>query len=623
MNIKNILIFVMVLLVGLPFVVADDYDISCFENNPSSKPSDYILYQNFSEYDALNKSLWITLGEIDYNVSDDYLNFSERPGGNTWQGVIHSGNHSPNITKGMCVDVQFSPHKIENLSEYGFLIGFQDQFTGPSYVNDGEDIQFGSEIQNQTEIRQENAPINPEWFNFSFGQTYNITMCFDSNTDSNVYKFYINNSNEQVINASGLANETSIALLPRADSEVRINFIKVYNQTLGCPGIVPELVHCSGSDFNTLNISIFNEESVNDGLVADFNSNFVTYTSDPERITNYTFNFNNSNKYNICLSTMESDDILTVDADIFYNTTGGYNQRWFLRNLELNGGETQLLNLYNFNSQVGLDELRGVVRDSTYAFFSNVIAELQRYYPSENLWRAVQMDKSDDFGSVVFHIHEADTDYRLRFTQGNNLIEETNPLKFTCDTNDICEVTFLLDNSLAITQEKFTSSSAYNNITEMFELNFSDTTGITTNVRLRVTKETGTQQTEICDISLSSSSGTLSCNTTGYDGLLRAWVFTTQSPESPQEIIWITKTVNKLFQAAGLVSTEGVFWATGIVSTVIIAGTIISPVFGILFTVAGLTITYWLGVVNFITVTFIVLVAVLAIVVSMLLKEGR
>ncbi len=380
-----------------------------------------------------------------------------------------------------------------------------------------------------------------------------------------------------------------------------------------------QLATCGGlTDVTTLNISIFNEEIVTEYLEASVDAVFNVWTNDSGNTVNFTFDFDGDTNYSICIF---PNTTLNVNAILFYNTTGGFRERWYLRSARLTTNASYL-NLYNFKSTTGIDELRGILRDSKFAFFKSIYTELQRFYPTENIWRTIQMDKSDDLGNVLFHIIEGTQDYRLLFIRDNTRIDDTDTLKFLCDTNDICDVTFLIDDSAAVTDPELTFVYGYNNISQVFQLNWSDTTGLTNSIRLRVTKETGSASLSICDITTSTSSGTINCNTTGHTGTIRAEIYKTQSPERPFIVVFINKVVDVLYKISSIGIKETGLWAIGISATMIIAGTTVGgPGGAILAYIFSLIVIFMLGIQNFVTIGFITLVGTMGTIVAILIRQ--
>lgn len=366
------------------------------------------------------------------------------------------------------------------------------------------------------------------------------------------------------------------------------------------------IANCTSlTQVSILNISIFNENVPTQYLEGSIDAIFTTWTNNSQNTINFSLSFNDNTNYSVCIFPNTS-----INSNVYlqYNTTNGFRERYYLTNARFTTN-TSLLYLYNFNNQSGISELRGTVRSPEFDYFPNIVTKLQRFYPSENVWRTVQVDRSDEFGLVLFYVIEKTVDYRLIFEQNGNQIDKTdNNLKFTC-IDGICSVNFQLDDTNTITSQDLIIQTGYDNRSQIYEVNFSDSTALTSSVRLRVTQYTGVSQRDICDTTLASSSGTLRCNTSGYSGTLTVRIYDSASPEVIFKTEYITKVLDALFKKSGM-STEAAFWSVGISSTLTIAGFTIHPILGILLYVISLIGVLFMGLLNYVTIGFITLVGV-------------
>ncbi|OHB97967.1 MAG: hypothetical protein A2W74_00425 [Planctomycetes bacterium RIFCSPLOWO2_12_38_17] len=439
------------------------------------------------------------------------------------------------------------------------------------------------------------------------GVDYNTTNISSSNQANLTYSLTI----PQV---SG--NETNVTFfwnfkLNTTQSFTTINFTQLVQRiTLSTCGAL--------TNIPTLNITIYNEENPSEQLVTSVDAVFTVWTNNSGNTVNFTFDFDGHSNYTVCIF---PNTTVSADAYMFYNSSGGFRERWILDDVRLNYQNTSLLSLFNFKTTAGIDELRGTLRDINFKLYSGVITQLQRFYPNENAWRAIQMDRSSEKGDVLFHVTEGIIDYRLYFYRDGAIIENTDTLKFLCDATNICEVTFLIDESRAKTNPELLFAYGYSNASEVFQLNFSDATGLTSVVRLIVTKETGAASTIICDTSVSASSGTINCDTSGYSGTLKAQILKQQSHEVVTWVIWINKALSQIYKLANIGFQETGLWAAGISITLITAGAVASPVIAIIAFIFSLVVIFWLGLLNFMTMGLIIVFAVLAILISIILKR--
>lgn len=374
-------------------------------------------------------------------------------------------------------------------------------------------------------------------------------------------------------------------------------------------------VVCPNYNASYLNISIFDENSPTTYIESDVRADLNFWTNDSSVYLNQSFILTSQTNYSLCLN---YNTTIHASADFIYNTTGGYAERWFLTNTQLN--PTKQMYLYNFQSTSGISELRGILRDESYSYYPDIITKLQRRYVGENIWRTVQMDKSDENGQINYHVIESSQDYQVLFEYGGQQIDQTSTLKFLC-TSGICSITFVVIPTVQSINNDLQYEYGFDNQSQIFQVNFTDSTGLTSNLRLLITKETGESSTTICDNSVSASTGSISCNITGYTGTIKAQIFAAHSPSTPQIIIYIQNQIEKLYQVAGLSKFDTGLYATFISSALIIAGSTINPIGGIIMFIISLIATNALGISNFITISVITVMAVLGIVASLMLKR--
>lgn len=438
-------------------------------------------------------------------------------------------------------------------------------------------------ITNRSSNNQLNLTLNFTIPEVSFNQT-NVTF---------FWNFIFNQSSFTTINFTQLVNKIRIAL-------------------------------CGAGDTPTLNISIWDENSVLEPLNSDIDALFTIWTNSSTNNVNFTFDLNGQNNYSICIF---PNTTINTDADLSYNTTGGFRERWFLRNARLTTN-VSILKLYNFNSQSGISTLKGTLKDVSYANYPNLITKLQRRYLTENVYRTVQMDKSDDFGLVLFNVIETSQDYIFIFEEDGQQIDSIGPNKFLC-TSGLCDVTFVVTKTETSTTPDLELKSAYNNVSQMYQLNFSDTTGLTHSVQLVVSKEVGGSITPICDTTVAASSGTINCNTTGHFGLLTAEVYTSASPLQVAMKEFISKIIDKLWQqssplfSGNELKQELTLWGALISITLIIAGSFVSIVVGIIAYIISLIALSYMGIVNFVSIGMITLSAFLGIMVAYLIHKRQ
>ena len=81
------------------------------------------------------------------------------------------------------------------------------------------------------------------------------------------------------------------------------------------------------------------------------------------------------------------------------------------------------------------------------------------------------MDRSDDYGLLIYDVVEKSQDYRLKFYDtSNNLLKTSDVLRFSCDSG-VCELVSLISPIGSTTTEPVLNvNQTYNNITNILSV---------------------------------------------------------------------------------------------------------------------------------------------------------
>lgn len=409
------------------------------------------------------------------------------------------------------------------------------------------------------------APNTTALFNFTW--TVNV-----SNTDSSNYSFNLNGS--QNVYTFGINN-------------------------------------CSGLGTNvTLRTYYFDEQAPSNALSASLEVTVTAWPVSRDNSFQYSTTFSPATSHALCI--FPSTATLYADVYLKYTTNPGFTQRYYLVNQSFTNA-TRILNLYDFNDTTQTSLLKLTTRDmADYSYYKNVIVTLQRQYVGEGVWRNVQMDESGDFGLINFNILEKTTDYRLIFFDRNSerILKTTQPIKFVC-TSGLCDLTYLLNENLSSTSVPSVSVNyTYVNSTKMLYVNWSDPSGLTQTVRLYVWKSSITGPASICDMTQVGNSGNFSCNCTGYQGEVYVSV---RENDSLLSGWWLN--LSKVSLGSLMPSKEGGLWTLLIMVTCIMFG-VFSPVGAIISGIAGLIFIYLMGLFLPLTITAIIIAAVIGAVIG-------
>ncbi len=504
-----------------------------------------------------------------------------------WDSAGNFNSSATNITVRYYLDVQYSDPvvNIENTNIYATFVNLTNKTLVVFITYNGTIFNTTSETFNTSTNRTKflfsvPAPYITETnstakFNFTYNYSYTNGTTFSYATTQN----YIQN---------------------------------IYKIRLGtCDGV---------SNILFLNLSFYDETDLF-ALNVSGELIFDVWETDASITTSFNLSFSRLDNYAVCL--YPTNAIFNTNAYFKYAPYDytGFTHRYYLYHAVVSNA-SQSISLYNFNKTAGVSDLKATVRYiSDYTYFENVYAKLMRYYPAQNVWRTVQMDRSDDFGLLFFNVIEETQDYKLLFQYEGVTIYTTNQMKFVC-LSGICELTFVMSPSASGgSGQNLSYSTSYNNNTGIISITWNDYAGLTTNVRLWVTKDTLDGYTTICDTSLSSSAGTLLCNISAYYGTFAVKAYSSASPETPFYMTWVTRIVTALNKLPSFNTKEGGIYAFGLSLTITMFGTFLGG-FGAVFAfLVSLIVIYFLQITSFITISMITLAAVIAIIIAVVIRR--
>jgi len=389
----------------------------------------------------------------------------------------------------------------------------------------------------------------------------------------------------------------------------------IYNQT----GYILRIVDCGTGYGNvnasTMNITAFEERNIT-ALDMDIDVVFNIWYGNP--IYNRSFNFSrtNINVSDYCIYPMFAN--ASANITIHYSETGFDERYYTIIDTELDN-ESMNVSLY-----LTLDSLTSTTYPLVYNRFyeeqADVLIKIQRYYPSEGVWRTIEQPVTGYQGYAVASLEEDFVTYKFTFTQGGVTQLITTPMKVVCKdpTSYKCILEFIYG-GLGVDYFEGEGDTGvsyiwdWNNNTKVMSFTFDDPSGATAHMRLQVTKEDISGTTTICNTTLSASSGTIECNASAYNtGSILGTAYREASPES-----WFSSyhvDYQEFWREFGI---EGVFWGFLIFLTLTFTASH-SPVSAVIMSLfAGIMLSFF-NIVSFgagITINFICLGIVILVVI--------
>lgn len=269
-----------------------------------------------------------------------------------------------------------------------------------------------------------------------------------------------------------------------------------------------------------------------------YQSTFNYWLGNGDTFKNYSYQSLNSTtiaNYSFCLfpyplgnRTMKTTMTSTYDAY-------GYSEREYnLYNSTLSNVTSHIL-LYLLDSS-NYQKFTITVKEGI-TNLQNGIITVSKYFLGDGTYKTISIRKTDNIGQFVEYL-ELDRDYRY-YVIVNGVLRASIDKRASCNSVP-CEFTLQIDgeqgNVFNGYYDYFSNSTIssldYNSDTKIVTYTFLDLTGLAQYFRLSVEQiNLNATQKTVCDTYSYSSSGTITCNVTGYSGDFIARGYISRSPE--------------------------------------------------------------------------------------------
>lgn len=234
---------------------------------------------------------------------------------------------------------------------------------------------------------------------------------------------------------------------------------------------------------------------------------------------NYSQLTNNTNPFAVCInSTLSSGDKFSIDAQIEYSANGYAKEYYYIQNdtfdINYKNNNISLYDLDNTHAQT----FRIIYLDQSGIPIEDAIIEVQRKYVEEDLFKIVEISKTDKDGETQAKLQLNDVIYNFVIKKYGVTLDSFNKKFVRCDNYvyNVCEIKL---NSFAsypstvdYTQgEDFQFTLDYNYSSRTITSTFNIPSGNSSNVVLNATLLDNLGTTLACEDSLLSSTGTLTC----------------------------------------------------------------------------------------------------------------
>ena len=312
------------------------------------------------------------------------------------------------------------------------------------------------------------------------------------------------------------------------------------NQTQSIINI--DIINCSSANEN-VSLTFFPRDEVTNNIISNVSvdATFEIYINQ-ENVTkiNQSFEFRNGDNYSIC--TQPRNQTFLVDSFITYEKSLFSQRNYFLTKAQIRGNNTKSVNLYLINDSLDSDVEITVTNENDDPLTDHFVKVL-RYFPGNNSFKTVEIARTGENGDTVARLILNDVFYKF-------IVADSNKTVFTSTNSKVLGTQLFLTvtggSDFLQTLEKIENleySFTYNNNSGVYTFTFSDSENIIREALLRVTKKSPGGDETLCENSVESSSGTLTCSiNTSIESLYIAQAYIDTTTRNSLSLIDIIET---------------------------------------------------------------------------------
>jgi len=366
----------------------------------------------------------------------------------------------------------------------------------------------------------------------------------------------------------------------------------------------------------TLNFT-FRDEFTNEELNASSNKTDIEVTfnywiGSGNIYKNYSYiNLSSENsQFKFCL--YPSHITLKANMDMDYEADDYSPRSYYFRNATLTNQTTEI-NLVTLLIDYSVKFF--VTLKQGLDFIDDAIVTVNKYFTGEGVYRTIGVRKTDDNGEFIEYF-DIDNNYQFSVVKDGESLGVIDKW-ITCQEAP-CTITLQLEDIETQIWEGFYDYFAtdvsylldYDDDTKIVTFTFQDLTGLAKYFRLEVlqTKYNETSAV-ICNQSLYSTSGTITCNLTDYEGQFTANAYVSRSPEIFVDYIkFVRQTIKDVLGIMGIFITFLFVVAIGLVGAW-------NPAVGVALTAFALLMMMFLGFSAFSWATMIAIMVIALIII--------
>jgi len=360
------------------------------------------------------------------------------------------------------------------------------------------------------------------------------------------------------------------------------------------------ITNCSSASSNiALNFTFRDEENqsaINGGLTPDFtlSTDFYNTTYSADLADNVT------NIY-LCLDPDDVSVTLEWPSFVEYQPTDtgnyGYTRFYYFSNMIIRGDSTQDISLFNLEDSLSSQTTFNMQKEGQNV--AQGLIQVLRYYAAEQTSKVVAMKPTSSNGQATERVRQGDALYNIFAFDADLAICYVTPtaeelgssLSIYCDTSGVSSDYWPLWLLYHYVSYDFT----YNNVTNVTTLTWAGVTGAPTQARFRVTKIGGASETEVCDSTSTSTSGTLDCTLTDLDATYNLEFIAQLTYGATSGYFILASEFLELKQnLSDLIGKDGTFLAIFIIGLLAFTG-LFNPAAAVLLATLGVVITSLMG----------------------------
>lgn len=225
----------------------------------------------------------------------------------------------------------------------------------------------------------------------------------------------------------------------------------------------------------------------------------------------------NQNSVEICSNLNLSSTNYYMEAVMKYYSND-YAREYY--NVETFDFTLQNISLYDLNSSEST-AFKLTFTGIDFLPEEGVLVYVERQYIDENVFKTVELPKTDTNGQTVIHLVRNDVIYNLIFIKDGTILRRFENLRAFCDDFSIGDCKINL-NALSTADDIFTydeeagiiytNAPTYNSTTNIVSFTYVSSDGTSKNVTMNVERRDVFGNNSVCSNTLSSISGTVSCS---------------------------------------------------------------------------------------------------------------